>query len=623
MERDIVYCGALVGEHSFDRDNFIREIEERIISRGLDFVIINTSHVRDEDMPTHEHWVEYAKYLKDNKIHFVLVRTAQNAPVDRISRLERETVLAIREAAGEYFLGDCIAEPGHAYAAKEAGYFVPKNGRISTPKYKPKTDARDMREARDYYVDTVRKFIDNNAAVGMPASVSIEATALTKYNIEAGISLHILETPNGDPDIMMPSVRGAARNLGNDDFWGTLIAHEWYGGMRHGDMQKRKRLDLVAKFAYISGAGLISLESGDNCIASYDQSYEYDSGVCRDYRDMLSNIRDYIKNDTRPKGGPKATFGIISGQNDGWCGFCQTSLWNQFGREEFGHSDIEASWRLLGDIGKKRKWSDITNYGDNDTSAYPAYGTFDIVPVEADVEKISKYDYLVFLGYNTMTDDIMDKLVEYVRRGGRLLIGGAHLNYSTKHGGEFIPPPEDKLEALCGCRYTGNLVRSNLGSKLYSTSLMEEHLYPGTECFICDPILSGGYVTYMETEPSSGRALGFTSNAFLSMHTNIASVIENRIGEGVVTLVTAIDYPGCAALYPLYNTIFREFVSSSARNCEIKVIASDRLRYTVYEGNKVYLLNTDYDLPICVKIIYKGREQLLTLAPLELKSVQL
>jgi len=69
--------------------------------------------------------------------------------------------------------------------------------------------------------------------------------------------------------------------------------------------------------------------------------------------------------------------------------------------------------------------------------------------------------------------------------------------------------------------------------------------------------------------------------------------------------------------------IFRELVTSSARNCEIKVIGSDKLRYTVYEGNKVYLLNTDCDLPIAVKIIYNGKEQMLTLDSLELRAVEL
>ena len=74
---------------------------------------------------------------------------------------------------------------------------------------------------------------------------------------------------------------------------------------------------------------------------------------------------------------------------------------------------------------------------------------------------------------------------------------------------------------------------------------------------------------------------------------------------------------------PLYRAIVREMVTASSRNCEIKVLGSDRLRWAVYEGNKVYLLNTDYDMPITIKLIYKDSEKLININPLELKSIEL
>jgi hypothetical protein len=127
----------------------------------------------------------------------------------------------------------------------------------------------------------------------------------------------------------------------------------------------------------------------------------------------------------------------------------------------------------------------------------------------------------------------------------------------------------------------------------------------------------------MLTELCGARAVGYASDCFWNDPAVANSVIENKVGEGIVTLVTSKDYPGNTALSPLYNAIVREFITASARQCEIKVIASDKLRYAVYEGNKVYLLNTDYDLPIVVKIIHGEKEQTLTLDSLELKSVVL
>ena len=612
--------GALIGEHSFVHDKMIEEINERIINKGFNFTSINTSYAKP--MPTHEEWVKWSKYLRENKIYFHLVRTAQKAPEGKANELSPETIAAMKEVAGEYFLGDAIAEPGHAYAAKEKGYYYFEGSTVK-PDQVPRTDAADIEEAHALYVERVKKFTENNKAVGMPASLSIEATALSKYNAEAGITLHLLELPNGDPDLIIPSVRGAVKNYNENDFWGALIAHEWYAGMRHDDTLKMKRLELVAKHIYMQGGGSIMLESGDEIISAYGHVYTKESPICKNYSETLDRVNAFFKNDNRPARSPKVTFGFISGLHDGWTGFCQSSVWSQWEREEWGHTDAEYSYRILESLGTKRKWADNSNYGEYDTSAYPAYGTFDIVPIEADVDKLSNYEYLVMLGWNTMTDENMDKLTEYVRRGGRLLLSGAHLNYSKKRKGEYVPPNNEKLEALCGVRFYGETYKTNCGTKFEYDSLNEKHRYPGTKDFSCDPLFASGYNEFMKLEVVNARVLGVASDAFRRKNRLVDTVIENKIGKGTVTLVCAKEYPGAPSLTPLYSALVREFVSSSARECEIKVIASEKLRYTVYEGNKIYLLNTDYDLPITVKIIHKGKEQTVTLDSLELKAIQL
>ena len=100
-------------------------------------------------------------------------------------------------------------------------------------------------------------------------------------------------------------------------------------------------------------------------------------------------------------------------------------------------------------------------------------------------------------------------------------------------------------------------------------------------------------------------------------------VIENKLGEGVATLVTHICYPGNPAVYLLYYTILREMITASARTCPVQVIGSERIRWSYYEGNKLYLLNTDYDMPVKVKIRKNEKEQIVELDSLELRAVQL
>jgi hypothetical protein len=617
IERDTVLIGTKIGEHAFDPESAIDTIRERVVERGFNLAYVRPAKLSITYSP--EDYISWAKYLAENKIYFHFGAMAQNPPKDQLTKLTRETVEKIKEIAGEYFLGEAIREPGTHYAAKGPGYFTKGRGQEARPQ---RDDCADMKEAHRHYVDTISYYRWADKESGMPGVLAVEATALSKYNLEAGADIPILEVMNGNPDELIPTVRGAARGYRKDK-WFSLIAHEWYGGFRNSDILKRKRLSLAMKYVYMSGAGSIMLESGDECIRSYGDSHEKDSELCREYQDNLIKIGEFIRSDFRPKGGPKVKFGFLFGLHDGWTGFCQSSVWNQFYREEWGHGSAEYSWRILDTIGTKRKWGDTENYGESDLSSMPAYGTYDIVPIEADVSILSKYDYLVFLGWNTMTDENMDKLTEYVKGGGRLLLSGAHLNYSVKREGEYIPPSEEKLRKLCGIRYTGEDISSNCGSKFNFEALDKRHLFPGTKTFFCDPIYSAGYTDYMKIELDGAVATASASDSFYTDPCLFETVIENKVGDGFVTLVLSKDYPGAPALTPLYSALVREMVSASARECDIKVIASEKLRYTVYEGNKIYLLNTDYDLPITVKIIYGDKEELITLESLEMKTVTL
>ena len=619
-QRDVVLCGVKIGEHSFSADGVIDEIQERVINRGCNFAYLRP-HVLPDNI--NEYLVKWAKFLADNKIYFHFgYNTGQMPKPGKPSfTIDAETTERMKAVAGEYFLGIAISEAGGSYAAKAEGYFRKREGRNHDGAVQ-KTDAVDMQDAYEYYNGVVSGLAKKFKDLGMPNILCVDGTAIIKFNLASGVEMPILELMCGEPESMMASVRGACTAYAKD-FWGVLIAQEWYGGVRHDDVLKRKRFELANKLAYISGAKSITLESGDEAIASYGHKYSGDSELCREYRDTFNRTVDLVKNDERPVGGPKVKVAFVSGKYDAWTGFCQSSVFNQFNREEWGHGDAEYSWRVLDSIGTKRKWADNSNYGDNDTSAYPAYGMYDIVPIEADVDALSKYDTLIFLGWNTMTDENMDKLTEYVRRGGRLLMSAAHLNYSTKRSGEYIPPSKEKLEALCGCSFNGESIRTNCGTKFEYESLDEKTLYPGSKSFVIDPLYSAGYAEYMKTELSDAKVMGFASDCFWNDPPVISTVLENKIGEGVVTLVTSKNYPGNPAVSPLYNTLVRELISSSARNADVKVIASDKLRYSVYEGNKIYLLNTDFDLPITAKIIYNGKEQLVTLDSLELKAITL
>ncbi len=619
MEKDLVLNGVHIGEHGFDPEKVIDEITERCIKPELNFVTIRPRYHGRRDPIAQRYFIEWAKFLSENKIYFVFLYTVQFAPEGKDSQLEPETIAKIKEIAGEYFLGDMIGEVGSSRACKQAGYFKKQGGRVDPTALT--LDYPDMKAAHEGYVKGVGEYINIDKKLGIEDVISVEATGLNKYNAEAGVTIPMLELMCGNPDILVSSLRGTARAI-DSKLWGTYVAHEWYGGMRHTDVLKRKRLDLAYKYAYLSGTNVFCLESGDECLESYGDYFSADSEICGDYRKILSDTMELIKKDSRPKGGPKVSVAFVSGLHDAWGGWGGSSVWNQFHRREWGHSDAEYSWRLLDEIGAKRQWTDIANYGENDLSASPAYGMYDIVPIEADVDHLSRYECLIFVGWNSMTDENMDKLTEYVRRGGHLLMSAAHLNYSTVRGGNVTLPCAEKLQKLFGCRFSGDVITTNAGLKFKFEALAENRLYPGSKDCVADPIYSAGYADWAKTELCGGYATAVLSDSFVATDIGINAVIENKVGSGVATLVTSINYPGHGAIWPLYRALVREFITASAREADIKVIGSDRLRWSVYDGGKVYLLNTDYDTPITVTLLKDGKKTEITLKSLELKIVE-
>jgi len=641
MKKDFILNGIHVGEHlriTDNADEVFAEIKERCVNPGHNFLMIRACYGTAKI--SQETFVEWAKYLAEKKIYFMFLYSLnqwdyfaevyssepdkrddiiENYPLKSI--FEPETVAKIKEIAGEYFLGDQIGETGGHLACKWPGYF--NEGTENVGKF---IEFNDMEEAHSVYIRCMKRLTDFDKELGMPDVMLDDPTFLLKYNEESGVTLPSVELLNGRADLLIPVIRGTMHTMGAP-LWAVYIAHEWFGGRRHDDMLKRKRLELLYKFSYLSGANIFCLESGDDKLNSYGYSIEKDSEICEDYRKMLEYTTNLIKQDARPKGGPKVKLAFLSGLHDAFGGWGGSSVWNQFNREEWGHGEAEYSWRIADEIGTKRIWDDIDNYGNEDLSAYPAFGTYDIVGIEADIEKLIKYDCLIMLGWNSMTDENMDKLTEYVRRGGRLLMSAAHLNYSVKRNGELKFPSNEKMEKLFGARFTGEIYRSNNGLKFISDSIDGKTLYPKTkEYALSDPLFSGGYVNYAKFELCGAKLMGAADDCFIDsgrITEQVPIVIENKVGDGVVTLVTSLNYPGHPAAYKLYRAMVREFVSVSARNCEIKVVGSDRLRYSVYEGNKIYLLNTDYDAPIIAEIINRENRIRVVIESLELKTIQL
>jgi len=121
MKKDLVMSGVHIGEHNHNPADFLDELRTRCVEPGYTFVTIRTGYNNDRPVIEDKYFIEWAKYLAENKVYFVFLYTIQHAPDGRKSALSKEIVAKIKEIAGEYFLGDSSVITKETHACKWQG----------------------------------------------------------------------------------------------------------------------------------------------------------------------------------------------------------------------------------------------------------------------------------------------------------------------------------------------------------------------------------------------------------------------------------------------------------------------------------------------------------------------
>lgn len=615
MEREnSVFLGLEFGDHTVDYHMLIDELKEGCDISKLGFILIYTKPV---DIPENI-WIEWANFFTANRIRFAFLYTQQRgAPAGRESHLTPELVKKIREIAGEFFVGDMIGETG-GLASWPEGYYDEQD--MAKPEFK------NLKEARNNYVQHVKDVVEIDKRFSVPAVLCVEATALGRYNFEAGVDYGFAEMMCGNPEIILASMRGASKAYGRK-WWGSHIAHEWYGGFRNDDPLKYKRLKLAYYYAFMSGAKYIYPESGDFSIESYGYLFDSESKYCKSYRKAWNDFADFIGLHTRPEGSPIATIGILQGRLDGWTGWGGSTAWNKFGDEEWAYGPPEKGWGFAEEMHKGAKWHNPTIYGDQDVASSPPYGTYDILPLEAPLEILQQYECLMFLGWNTMKNEDYEKLKAYVYNGGRLFMSLPQLSISDKRGHEIQVLNNGDFSDLFGCRIRGKGKRFNSGVKFIKESKIPGYKYPYTRNGNCDPICAAGYIQCADVEICGAETIAVLADTFWGWSKDSPSVlVENKFGKGFATLLTTYDYPGSVGLSKLMPVLLKTVLCGERQREKLKILAADSVYYSVYKWNDgyvIYLLNTDYNVSNNVHVLYKGIEAKLDIESCDFRVVYL
>lgn len=594
--KDYAKTGIEIGEHISDYENFTKYIEDHFDPDKLDFVLIMMKPV---EMPR-KLWREWGEFFKKHKITFAFLYTQQRgAPEGKDTHLTPEIVEELKQTAGEYFLGDMIGETG-GLASWLEGYYDVLN--------MEKPDFQTLSQAKQAYIEHVRSCVDIDRKLDVPSVLAVEATVFSRYNFEAGVDHTVIEMMCGNPEIMFASARGACKAY-NKKIWSSHIAHEWYGGFRNDDPLKYKRLKVAYYYAFLSGAKYIYPESGDISISSYGYHYDTNHPLCKTYRDIRNEFTDFARLHYRPQSGPEVKVAFLHGYLDGYTGWGGSTVWNNFGKEDWVYGSAEKGWSVVTDeLFKGDPWYHPHNYGQNDTSFSVPYGQYDLVPVEAPLKVLSDYDYLIFVGWNTMTEELYDKLKACVEQGGKLLASIPHLSTNDVRNQEFSIIRNGDVSDLFGVVVKGPGRRHAWGVKFIEESTVDGCLYPCTKDEACDPMCADGLIRSADIEMKGGKVIAVLSDRFFNTFENRPPILtEYACGKGTATLLTAWDYPGAESLRRLFKTILKSILSGEQRKARVQVIGDDKIRYGVYRQDgffAVYILNTDYNRPGKVSVCF-------------------
>lgn len=531
--------------------------------------------------------------------------------------VSRETLAKIRAMAGPLLLGRCtIGESGGLVYWPRAYLKPPEEGGAADGMLQP-LKAGDMREAAQLYVQRIQEALARARKLDdMPLGI-IDPGFMNRYHIQGGCDWVGQEFIFDDHDqILTAAARGALR-AGSKNLWLADVAVASYAGGYFDELYFH-RVQSAYYYMYMSGADLVLSEEGHFGLrAPGAGQLTFDDPLTVRYRDVLRKVHAYYAAHPLPVNGPLAKIAVMLGTYDGDAGLWGKWIWGQE-RPGWRHGPAEWSTALAETFYTKTPWHCRTNRGNDDVSANPPFGTIDLVPAETPLPVLSQYAAVVFLGWNTMTETLYEKLKRYVAQGGHLCAAVPHLSTAVQRQSDFTIIHGGDVSDLFGVRIKGQGVMATEGFKFFQPSHNPLYSFPVWR-LASDPQYMGGDVPLAEIELQGAHVLaasGTRCGKAGEQEPTPPVLVEHKLGKGYALLLTTWCYPGLPALQPLAREILR--VIKQAHQDFIRLEGPDMVRYSVFEENGRYtvlILNTDAGCPACVRLHVAGRKPQELMAP--------
>lgn len=419
----------------------------------------------------------------------------------------------------------------------------------------PKTP-RDMRVAEAARVGALAK-----VRAGVPRHTGPAHTF--KYLLKAGFNWVGAETMYGSMEPLMAFLRGANLWRGIKDT-GVHHAVQWSSSPQDAPEHFR-RYRLALYVSYMQGATEINTEEGLWHLEEYYSHFHRFSQGCEGHQIQQADFYRYLSTHSRT-GEFFAPMALIYGRHDGWHGFNNHQPWGWLGTR---NTDAENSWDLMKVFYPLSKPGAALYIHGCDTDHPVGYhtgtplGNIDALPIECDAELFKRYPVLAFMGYNCADEGDFERLAEYVKAGGTLIMTRAHMTDTTSY---------DDVAAN-RLSYSDNPFAFADGAPEFAAREVN-----GAEVNVCVNAQAGGEV--------------------IACAGDLPLVIQYPFGKGYVILFNVSAYPAHPAIRSLYEAELKKAMTALADQQTVWAECGDDVQFTAYDqadGTRhIYLLAVDW-----------------------------
>lgn len=605
--------------------------------------------------------VRFIREAKKRGIYTALIYT--EAAPGQIAEMSR--------VGGDYYLGYDFGERYSHGLNDAAAVKAVENGATLT-------------DLSDQLIERVREHADERHNAGWGCVMATSSDFALDYEVLGGADIPVVE------DFAFPSLnfssalsRGLYRQHGLP-LWGSHLAHEHYAWLPNSDSHRYDMLRASMYLKYMAGSKMIINESGnwfvEHTLAPdspklklpqdarerfgvidwgdarrileedpeslrpyleearpYFPSVNYESPVCRKYRQIISDFWNFVKENGTPEGQPQSSVALAKGNNDltgarynhdyALCGLYDVAAKNP----SWFQGAPERGWKIAREVFFPEV-PVLAPYVNIHISGTPQ-GQVDVVSFAKDhitAEFLNEnYKALMFAGWNTCSEEQYEILRQYVHNGGTLLIALPQLSTNATrnfafgtdelvHGGDF--------SELCGVKVKGR------GDCIYWAMIPPESNRLGCEfprrfgtlgipmgdLEITDPDLETLVIDDEQARP------------IVTMH---------RYGKGQCCFVNTWSYPGSldqdegpgsvigssGLMGYLYRMIANEnrgdvYITDDQKRPGAQC---DYIAFSYFpKDGKICLFNVDFDHPRTFWLHHFGIFEQITLAPGEFRMMQ-